>query len=103
MEVIEGSGGYYVVLFLDRYLDETPTADIRHILIKAELTQEDDAATSDVDESAVPTQEALDAAKAEAEDLLAQWESGERTAESVRRPGRSALRRYRLQYQRRPV
>ena len=82
VEVIEGSGGYYVVLFLDRYLDETPTADIRHILIKAELTQEDDAATSDVDESAVPTQEALDAAKAEAEDLLAQWESGERTAES---------------------
>ena len=30
----------------------------------------------------MPTQEALDAAKAEAEDLLAQWESGERTAES---------------------
>ena len=32
--------------------------------------------------TAGPTQEALDAAKAEAEDLLAQWESGERTAES---------------------
>ena len=80
--VVESTSGYYVVLLLDRYLDETPTADIRHILIKAELTQEDDPATTDVDESTVPTQEALDAAKAEAESLLAQWEAGDKTAES---------------------
>lgn len=80
--VVEASAGYYVVLLLDRYLDETPTADIRHILIKAELTQEDDPATTDVDESAVPTQEAIDAAKVEAESLLAQWEAGDKTAES---------------------
>ena len=80
--VIEGSTNYYVVLFLDRYRSEDPTVDIRHILIKAELTQEDDPATEDVDESTVPTQEALDAAKAKAESLLAQWESGDKTAES---------------------
>ena len=80
--VVEGSNGYYVLLFLDRYRDEDPTVDVRHILIKAELTQEDDESTEDVDESTVPTQEALDAAKAEAEDLLAQWESGDKTAES---------------------
>ena len=61
--VVEYDTGYYVVLFQERYLDETPTADIRHILIKAELTQEDDPATEDVDESTVPTQEALDAAQ----------------------------------------
>ena len=30
----------------------------------------------------MPTQEALDAAKAEAEDILAQWEAGDKTAES---------------------
>ena len=76
------STGYYVVLFMDRYRDETPTVDIRHILIQAELTQEDDESTEDVDESQIPTQEALDAAKAEAEDLLAQWEAGDMTAES---------------------
>lgn len=76
------SPGYYVVVFMDRYLDETPTVDIRHILVKAELTQEDDASTEDVDESQIPTQEALDAAKAKAEDILAQWEAGDKTAES---------------------
>ncbi len=82
VEVVESSSGYYVVLFLDRYLDETPTVDIRHILVKAELDQEDDASTTDVDESRVPSQDSLDAAKAEAEDLLAQWEAGDKTAES---------------------
>ena len=76
------STGYYVVLFMDRYRDETPTVDIRHILVMAELTQEDDETTEDVDESQIPTQEALDAAKAEAEELLAQWEAGDKTAES---------------------
>ena len=81
--VAESSNGYYVVLFLDRYLDETPTVDIRHILVMAELTQEDDETTEDVDESQIPTQEALDAAKAEAEELLAQWEAGDKTAESL--------------------
>ena len=80
--VIEGSNGYYVVVFQDRYLDETPSVDIRHILIKAELDQEDDPATTDVDESTVPSQASLDAAKAKAEELLAQWESGDKTAES---------------------
>jgi len=67
---------------LNRYRDETATADIRHILIKAEVADADDPATEDVDESKVPTQEALDAAKAEAEDILAQWEAGDKTAES---------------------
>ena len=80
--VVEYDTGYYVVLFQERYLDETPTGDIRHILIKAELTQEDDPATEDVDESTVPTQEALDAAKAEAQSLLDEWNAGDKTAES---------------------
>ena len=82
INVFESTSGYYVVRFLDRYLDETPTADIRHILVKAELTQEDDPATEDVDESTIPTDEAMEAAKAKAESLLAQWEAGDKTAES---------------------
>ena len=80
--VVESSSGYYVVLFLDRYLEEGNTANIRHILVKAELTQEDDASTEDVDESRIPSQEALDAAKTEIDSLLAQWEGGAKTAES---------------------
>lgn len=80
--VIEGSTGYYVVVFQNRYLDETPSVDIRHILVMAELDQEDDPATTDVDESTIPSQASLDAAKAEAEELLAQWEAGDKTAES---------------------
>ncbi|MFR4561228.1 MAG: SurA N-terminal domain-containing protein [Flavonifractor plautii] len=75
--VVESSSGYYAVMLLNRYRDETATADIRHILIKAEVADADDPATEDVDESKVPTQEALDAAKAEAEDILAQWEAGD--------------------------
>ena len=50
--------------------------------MKAELTQEDDASTEDVDESRIPSQEALDAAKTEIDSLLAQWEGGAKTAES---------------------
>ena len=60
--VVESSSGYYAVMLLNRYRDETATADIRHILIKAEVADADDPATEDVDESKVPTQEALDAA-----------------------------------------
>ncbi len=62
----------YVVVFHDRYLDETPTVDTRRLLVAAEMDE-------DADE---PTQEQMDAAKAKAEELLAQWESGDKTAES---------------------
>lgn len=80
--VIEGSSGYYVVLLLNRYRDETPTVNIRHILVLADTAEEDDPSTEDVNESTTPTQEALDAAKSQAEDILAQWEAGDKTAES---------------------
>ena len=63
---------YYVVRFENRYLDETPTASVRHILI-----------TPETDEGAdEPTQEQLDAAQAEAQALLDQWAAGEATEES---------------------
>lgn len=66
--------GYWVLRFQDRYLDEASygSVDVRHILVKAEVA---DGATA-------PTEEALAAAKATAEDLLHQWESGEKTPES---------------------
>lgn len=77
-----GSGsGYYVMVFNGRYRDETPTVNVRHILVAA--TNEDDPATADVDESTeTPTDEAFAAAEKKAQDLLAQWKSGEATEES---------------------
>lgn len=71
--VVEYEGyGYYMVVFHGRHLDESSTADIRQIYVAAEM--EDDA-----DE---PTEEAWAAAKAKAEEILASYESGEKTAES---------------------
>ena len=76
--------GYWVLRFTGRTLDTEAfgAADVRHILVKAELTQTDDAATEDVDESKVPTQEAMDAAKAKAQEILDQYNSGDKTVDS---------------------
>ena len=76
--------GYWVLRFTDRTLDTESygSADVRHILVKAELTQEDDPSTEDVDESKVPTQEALDAAKAKAQEILDKYNAGDQTADS---------------------
>lgn len=81
MTVIENASGngYQVVLFLDRYLLQDPTVNIRHILIKPEIAE--DAQTNSAG-AQIPTQEAMDAAKAELEDIMAQWEHGDKTAES---------------------
>jgi hypothetical protein len=76
---IESSSGYFVVLYLNRYLNQTNTVDIRHILVLADTT---DSTETDDSGNAIPTQEALDAAKAQAQDILDQWKSGEATAES---------------------
>ena len=76
--------GYWVLRFTSRALDTESygSADVRHILVKAELTQEDDPSTEDVDESTVPTQEALDAAEAKAQEILDEYAAGEQTAEA---------------------
>lgn len=69
----EGSGSSYfycVVRFEDRQRDETPSADVRHILVAAAESGE------------TPTQEQFDEAKAKAEELLAQWKAGEATEDS---------------------
>ena len=63
---------YYVVRFEGRELDNTKTANVRHILVAADM---DDGASE-------PTDAQFDAAKAKAEELLAQWESGDATEES---------------------
>jgi len=60
---------YYVVLFEGRQRDETPTDNVRHILIQPEGGSE-------------ATDEQKAAAKSQAEELLAQWKAGEATEDS---------------------
>ena len=75
--VVENTdAGYYVVIFHDRYQDKTTPATIRDILIKAETTTDEDGNTE------APTQEAWDAAKAKAEEVMAKWEESDKTAEA---------------------
>lgn len=79
--IFDGTNSYYLVVFDERYRDETPTVNVRHILIEAE--NEDDPATEDVDESTEdPTDEAFAAAKEKAQEVLDQWKAGEATEES---------------------
>ena len=78
--VFEGTGSYYVVVFANRFRDDTPTADIRHILVEA---KNEDNPDTDADESTEdPTLKALDAAEQKAKELLAQWENGDKTPTS---------------------
>ena len=66
---IEVPNGCYVVLFLDRYRDETPTVNIRHILFLAEGDGEGN-----------PDQQAMAEAKVKAQAVLEEWKAGEQTA-----------------------
>lgn len=63
---------YYVVRFEDRSLDESKTADVRHMLIAAEAN----------DSVSVPTDEQFAVAEAKAQEVLDLWKKGEATEES---------------------
>jgi len=67
-----GTSGYYVTLFLNKYLDETPSARIRHILINA----------TTADSSSKPTEADMDFAKTELELLLQVWRAEGDTEEN---------------------
>lgn len=63
--------GFYVAAFIAREDNNYKLAQVRHILVKAEA-----------DENGEYTDEAKAAAKARAEELLAEWKAGEATEES---------------------
>ncbi len=77
-EVLTEGSTVYVVVFHDRFRDEYATVNVRHILIgkaAATLTEEDEGYAEE--------QEQLTAdAHAKAEEVLAQWQSGEATEDS---------------------
>ena len=62
---------YYVARFESRQLDQTKTANVRHILVGTEAA-----------EGSNPTEEQYAAAKVKAEELLAQWKAGPATEDS---------------------
>ncbi len=74
--VENGESGYYLIIFHSRGRNEDLTADVRHILIRAETTTDEDGNTVE------PTDEAWESALSEAEDILAEYEAGELTAEA---------------------
>jgi len=79
---IETSTGYQVVMFLDRKLVQDPTVNIRHILAMAETSE---GAETNSSNTAIPTQEQMDAAKAKIQALMDQWNAmpaEEQTAEN---------------------
>ncbi|MBQ6466049.1 MAG: peptidylprolyl isomerase [Oscillospiraceae bacterium] len=69
--VIEGDSGFTVLVFLERDDNHYPTVSVRHILVEAEA-----------DENGEWSDAALAVAKTRAEEILAEWESGDRTEES---------------------
>ena len=76
--VLEDGTVQYVVIFHDRFRDENPTIDIRHILVPlgaATLTAEDEG--YDAEQAQLKA-----AAHAKAEELLTQWQSGDATEAS---------------------
>lgn len=70
------TNSYSVVLFQSRNENLNKLANVRHLLVAFE------GGTTDTSGNTTYSDEEMDAAKAEAESLLAEWESGEKTEES---------------------
>jgi len=75
-ELVETDNGYFVVSFHDRYLDDTPTRDVRHILARAENTTDDD------NKLVAPTDEAWADAKARMDEIQAAWDAGDKSEDA---------------------
>ena len=94
--VVEEAGGtgYYVVQYLNSYLDKETiySVDIRHILVKAETTEPEptpsesadpeETAAPETTQPAAPTEEQYAAAKAKIESIQAEFEAGDKTPEA---------------------
>ena len=77
-EVVEGSSTYYVLRLIDRFREDYNTINVRHVLIQPAA-----GTLSATDAGYDAEQETLRAdAKAKAEELYAQWQSGEATEDS---------------------
>ena len=73
VELVETDTGYYVVSLHDRYLDQSATRDVRHILARAEST------TGEDNKLVPPTDEAWAAAKAKMDEIQKAWDESGKT------------------------
>ena len=76
--VLEDGGSYVLVVFHNRFREETNSINVRHILIAPEegtLTEDQDGYKEEQDKLKAD-------AKAKAEDILKQWKDGEATEDS---------------------
>lgn len=77
VELVEnGEAGYYIVAFHGRGLSDDATKDVRHILIQAETTTDENGNV------VAPTDEAWTAAREKIEAIQAEYEAGAKTEES---------------------
>lgn len=93
-EMFESSSGYIVIEFLSRALDNAPTYNVRHILIKGVADSDDANTTDDADNTDTDNTDADDStdtvdpenrtmaqAEAEAARILKEFTDGEQTSE----------------------
>ncbi|MBQ2288447.1 MAG: peptidylprolyl isomerase [Lachnospiraceae bacterium] len=73
----EAGNAYYVIYFLNRYLDESKTVDVRHILVPFEEVETTEEMTED--EIASAEEEAKEKALAKAEEIYEGWLDGDAT------------------------
>lgn len=76
---IEGTQTYYVVLFLNRYRNDEPTVDVRHILVRAST---EGSTETDENGNAIPTEEAMNEARTKAQAILDEYLAGDKTEDS---------------------
>lgn len=76
--ILENDSSYTVLLFHSRGREEYNTVDVRHILVKVDSS----ALDSESETYDAELEELKAAAKAEADDILKQWENGEKTEAS---------------------
>ena len=83
--VIEANGGFFVLYFVDKGLNDYETVNVRHILAAVEdvgNVYKEDNSTIDEEATAAAKEKADSEAKAKAEDILNEWLAGDKTEES---------------------
>ncbi len=83
--VIEANGGFFVLYFVDKGLNDYETVNVRHILATVEdvgNVYKEDNSTIDEEATAAAKEKADSEAKAKAEEILNEWLAGDKTEES---------------------
>ncbi len=83
--VVEANGGFFVLYFVNRGLDDYETVNVRHILVTVPETTsvyKEDGTTVDEEATAAAKAEDDAKAKAEAEEILNEWLAGDKTEDS---------------------